>query len=214
MITTIAWLDLETTDSDEGQRHSAIIEFGVVFTDMKFEPIMATQGVVNPALDPSYRKYVNEYDLFEEMTVEETLDGIFQHMDPVVQAMHTKNGLWDEVRQSVLSQEGADEALLVLYQNLVPEGRIALAGSGVGHFDSRYLKRFFPRSTERLTHWTYDVGVVRRFLRDLAGVDVAAADPNGLSSGDAKTHRALDDAWAHLREARTYTDAFRGLVIG
>jgi oligoribonuclease len=200
--TCVAWLDLETTDTDEKVAHAAVLELGLVITDFDLDPIMSTQAVINPGLD----------DLLHREP-DEVLATIYELMNPYVQQLHDQNGLWDEVKKSDLSITALDEALLGVYQDVGDGNLVALAGSGVSHFDGRWLKKFLPRSSSLFTHYSYDVGTVRRFLRDLCGADVTPADPSGASSGDAKAHRALADAWAHLNEARAYRDALRGVKL-
>lgn len=213
----LAWLDLETTDTVIDARHSAILEVGIVFTDFNLEPFQTEQFVVNPGHDPGKRWYIDgEYDVPMEATVEHTLEGIWSRMDPYVQNMHTVNGLWDEVCASELPTAEADTLLESIIDEVlggVPGSVLSVAGSGVSWFDMRYLQRHFPESFKRMTYYSYDVGSVRRFLRDLAHIDVTPADPKGTSGGDGKVHRALDDAHAHLVEAQSYVASFEGLTV-
>lgn len=210
----LAWLDLETTTTKVDERHSAIIEVGVVFTTTGLVPFRSESFVVNPGLDPGKRRFINEDDVPDELSVEDTLRGIFQRMDPYVQQMHTMNGLWDDVVNSELPTDDADHLLASYFDEVKEDAKtISVAGSGVSWFDMRYLERWFPNSFSRLTYYTYDVGHIRRFLRDLCAVDVALADPGGVSGGDAKKHRALDDAWAHLNEAKSYMKSLDDVKI-
>lgn len=217
MSDVLAWLDLETTDTNETLRHSAILEVGVVFTWFDLQPIYEDDStecfVINPGLDRDKQSFIDEYDLPNRLTEEETLQGIWNRMDPVVQNMHALNGLWDDVCGSRLSTEAADEVLASTLSEVQRHcGPIHIAGSGVGHFDMRYLRRHFPRSFSHFEFAPYDVGSVRRIMRDLAGIDTTSvADPQQKSSGEAKAHRALDDAWAHLHETRAYVQAFQGM---
>lgn len=210
----LAWLDLETTDTAVDARHSAIIEVGVVFTTRALVPLRSESFVINPGLDRGKRSFINEYDLPDMSDPEDTLRGIFQRMDPVVQMMHIGNGLWTEVQESQLPTDAADHLLASYFDEVKPAtGTLSVAGSGVSWFDMRYMQAHFPASFSRVTYFSYDVGHVRRFLRDLCGVDVAPADPQGTSGGPAKSHRALDDAWAHLNEARAYVATLGGIEI-
>lgn len=210
----LAWLDLETTDTAVDARHSAIVEVGVVFTNQSLVPFRSESFVINPGLDRGKQGFINEYDLPDRSSPEDTLLGIFQRMDPVVQEMHTVNGLWTEVQESQLPTDDADHLLASYFDEVAPPGTtLSVAGSGVSWFDMRYLQRHFPVSFAKVTYYTYDVGHVRRFLRDLCSVDVTLADPSGTSGGDNKKHRALDDAWAHLNEARSYVRSLDDVSI-
>lgn len=211
--THIAWLDLETTCSDENLPYAAIIEVGVYVTNYYLEPVASTSVVLNPGLEAHLQRWAGSGDL-RTATVDETVATVFDAMDPVVQDMHTANGLWDEVVKSDWTRERVDTALAEFLAEVGDGSRVALAGSGVGHFDSRWLTKFTPKTKSKLTYWSFDVGVMRRFLRDLCGVAVEEADPAGLSGdGDRKLHRALDDAKAHLEEARVYVDSLRGHAL-
>jgi oligoribonuclease (3'-5' exoribonuclease) len=210
----IAWLDLETTCLDENEPHAAVLEVGVYVTNYYLEPVASTSVVLNPGLEPRFLGYIDENDVGATREPSEVLDLIWQRMDSSIRGMHAKNDLWAEVVRSDWSCERADEALVAFLLQATESPQVALAGSGVSHFDSRWLKVFFPKTHKRLTYWSFDVGVMRRFLRDLCGVAVEEADPTGASSNDeGKAHRALADAKAHLQEARVYVDSLRGHTI-
>lgn len=194
----IAWLDFETTGSDE--RDGSLLEVGVIVT--------------TPALSElSRRSWLVEPDLDHVAT-----------MAKVVRDMHTRNGLLDEIDRKradylagrdatpgVLTPAEVDAKLAAWLAYWTVRGRVILAGSGVGHFDSRWLRLHLPKSAKAFTYWPLDVGVVRRFLI------TAGVTPHRPAEPDTKAHRALDDAEDHLAEARHYLAMFRpltGHVIG
>lgn len=130
----------------------------------------------------------------------------------VVRQMHETNGLMDQVNsmrylswpeQEIFLPPAIDKSILA-WLGRYDSGKtdhIPLGGSGVLHFDRRFIKKWLPRFDARLTHWAYDVGVLRRtFIK--AGVS--------YYSDDAKTHRALDDARVHANEWRWYQKFVRG----
>ena len=71
---------------------------------------------------------------------------------------------------------------------------VALAGSGVGHFDRRFIRAQMPRTDKRFTYWAYDLGVIRR-LFDRVHPDLVRPLPAG-----GKAHRGLADALDHRAE--------------
>ena len=99
---------------------------------------------------------------------------------------------------------GAEKDILTWLKEFVGTDttHIPYGGSGVLHFDRRFIDYFMPTFSKRVTHWAYDVGVLRRtFIK--AGVKYA--DMSG------KTHRALDDARVHAEEWRYYQKVIGGL---
>ena len=172
----LAVIDLETTGTDENA--GSILEVGVVIVGPDLVLLDVASWLVHP----------NPDDL--------------ANMDQKVVEMHRTSQLLADLEagDNVHLLEVVDAQLSLLLDKFTIDGRIALAGSGVGHFDSRWLRRHLPHASKRLTYWAYDVGVVRRFLRDLCGWIIPPIDVE-------KPHRALDDAVLHLAEMRTYRDA-------
>ena len=171
----LAVIDLETTGTDENA--GSILEVGVIVVGPDLVVLDVAAWLVHPYPDH------------------------LANMDPVVVEMHRTSQLLAELEagDNVHLLEDVDRELAALLDRFTVDGRVALAGSGVGHFDSRWLRRHLPNASKRLTYWTIDVGVVRRFLRDLCGWDVPPLN-------DEKPHRALDDALLHLAEMRAFRD--------
>lgn len=176
----ILFLDLETTgntDLDE------IIEVGLVLTTRELVPIGFFQKVIAPTLDGVNRIKAN----------------------PVVLDMHRTSGLLSDLEGLEARGWGED------YDDIDTEicewldsaagksnEHIPFAGSGVMHFDRKYIRRDFPKFDKRLTYWAYDSGVLRRSWQ-LAGLPTAERPTNLIG------HRALDDAYASVAEYRSYT---------
>ena len=171
-----AWLDLETTGADVDLHQ--ILEVGCVVTDQTLEEL-------TPA-DPFWTIVAPRWPIGQ--------------VDRVVLDMHLKSGLWADVLESNVDVSGADVDLAKFLDDYTVKGRIALAGSGVGHFDRQFIDRWMPHTAKRLTYWPMDVGVVRRFGTMVAGRE------NPCDVTGEKPHRALDDVRLHLREARAWRD--------
>lgn len=164
-----AWLDLETTGSDE--RRDSILEIGIAISDATFHPMATFERVIK--CSPHARDAA-----------------------PIrVREMHDANGLWTAALASSFEVDEADREAMMWLKSYTDE-QFILAGSGVGHFDSRFLRQHMPATARRLTYWPMDVGVIRRFL-PLCGFDVPPAE-------DGKPHRALADALHHMDEVRLY----------
>lgn len=182
-----AFIDLETTDANE--REGSILEVGCVVADPNLVELDAFDTLVEP--------------LAAHVTT----------MPLVVVEMHRSSGLLAEMEAQDLREDAGHErddlhprdVDLLLERFLAPycvKGRVILAGSGVGHFDSRWLRLHLPRSSRLLTYWTHDVGVIRR---ELATTGIPLPD------APEKPHRALADARLHLEEARLYRHLLRSV---
>lgn len=170
------WLDLETTGLSEFA--DRVLEVGWVLT--RVEP-----GFPEVAWGEE-RILDTPYLVLERLI-----------RDDVVREMHTANGLLGELRtDGGVPSAVADGRIVDAILAHAGTRPVALAGSGVAHFDRRFLAVYLPRLHHRLTHYALDVGVVRRF-RAIAGIDPVYPG--------AKAHRALADALAALDEARRYT---------
>ena len=179
----LLWLDLETTGSDESK--DSIIEVGAILTTPDLDDVAEYQSIVLPT--------------------DEALGRLLRN--PVVKDMHRANGLLDQL---LMLESGpkphavATELLGWLDERTVADDSIVLAGSGVGHFDRRFLERWMPQVARRLRYWCIDVGVVRRAYA--MWTDTAEVHPEHVPG---KTHRALDDARFHLEEARMWRRMWR-----
>lgn len=172
----ILWFDLETTGVQEDDE---IIEFGAVVTDWALQELGSYNEVY-------------------------TTTRMLRDIEPHVLKMHLDNGLWAEVCSTdhLARAKPATEGILRwLGENeWMRGGHIVSAGSGVSHFDRRFLARYMPDLNRRLTYWNLDVGVMRRMLRLLC---LIGAEEYFVETGN---HRALDDARRAVSEAKAYRD--------
>jgi oligoribonuclease (3'-5' exoribonuclease) len=187
----IFWFDLETTGSNV--ETSRILELGAVLTDAtpELNIIDRRNWIINPEDDP------NQFEVEHE-------DILVTRIDPVVLEMHLKNNLWRDVQRSNLRIREAEDQILgwLSYTHKVRKGQLVpYAGSGVGHFDRAYIRRYMPKLSGKLTFWPYDVGVLRRMFR-LVGWEVAK-DLGELP------HRGLADTLHEIDEARILLAALR-----
>lgn len=181
--THLAWIDLESTGTDE--LSDPILEIGFILTDRELHVIEEKQAVISPAY---------------------SFDGWQDWMSQVVVEMHSHNGLLEDVarwgRRLI-----AVEAELISYMaevGAVPH-RVRLAGSGVSHFDRRFIKAQMPLLYKWFDYKNMDTGVVREFIRAAGREDLIPTLNND------KTHRAMDDIRLHLEEGRYYRALFQGI---
>lgn len=171
----LLFIDLETTGSNV--EHDNIIEIGAILTTTDLDLIDDFTTVVDPSDEALGRMMRND----------------------IVREMHTANGLLDAVLKGADTKphEATADMLAFLRRNNAPEGRTVLAGSGVGHFDRRFLDAYMPPVSRYLRYWCIDMGVIRRAHEMWTGSTLTPVN-------DTKTHRALDDARIHLEEAREF----------
>lgn len=178
----LLWIDLETTGTDEDR--DCIIEVGAVLTTADLDVVDEYADLVSPTPEGLGRMMMN----------------------PVVKAMHEKNGLLDallSVPSSSLRHSGyvGQQMCEWMTGHGAKPGKVVIAGSGVSHFDRRFIRRQMPKLDTFCRHWHIDIGVVRRAHAMWAGgVEV----PGAKSAEHSKTHRALDDIRCHLAEARAF----------
>lgn len=173
----ILWIDLEATGSSDNAK---ILEFGAVLTDQTKHLNQIGEGlslVINPGVPVP--------DSYES---------------PVVVEMHKKSGLTEDLQAGKgIELIDAERAIIKWINDTVgySSEHIPWAGSGVGHYDSKYIRRDMKHLSKKITYWVYDVGVLRRSLR-LIGIELPA------DTTEVKTHRGLDDILLHVEEMRQY----------
>lgn len=176
----ICWIDLETTGSSDD---ALIIEIGAVMSDRDLNELSSKQIVLH---------------IGKEWT---------DQLDPFVLNMHTKNGLLEECYKSDVYLSDADTEMTKWIRGYTSGDHIPLGGSGVSHFDRKFIRRDLRKFDKFLTYWAYDVGSLRRQLR-LFGFEV----PDRKAVAESRSHRALDDIRDHVAETRQYRDMLRGLL--
>ena len=174
----ILWLDLECTGSGDDED---ILEIGVAMTNKELD-VLDTRQIVLPMMPDK-----------------------LENMSEVVVKMHTQNGLISDSMQigfykndmdKDMNLAQIDEELSRWVRSFAGGDHVPLAGSGVSHYDRKYIRRDLPLFDKRLTYWTFDVGVLRR-----------TSEMFGITWPEfhfTKTHRALDDALQHLEEFKRY----------
>lgn len=144
---------------------------------------------------------------------------VIGNMPPVVHVMHTESGLIADIEAQATALEHplldeTDESGLFIHPYIThadellaaviashTEDTLILAGSGVSHYDFRWVKYHMPLTAARFKWYTIDVGCMRRLYRAVVGDDLTNADSR-------KTHRALDDVDCHLEELREFAALF------
>lgn len=154
----LLWVDLETTGLDESQ--GLVLEVAARMTDYHLDETSRFHAVVN---------YPD--DAFA-----------LTHLQPVVQEMHTKNGLLEEVSNSRESLETVRENFANWLFSCYKLGeKRPLAGSNP-EFDRRWLNLHLPEASAFLHYRSFDMNSIYYFM------DI---DKNRVKGKG--THRANDD---------------------
>lgn len=194
----LGWIDIETTGlPNEGDgiidyRVVHVLEVALIVTDLALNKLVGYSGFVRIAKDGPEIEAIKKNDF--------------------VRDMHMKNGLIKDCLQS----EEAVPSLEVLERDLVgtlesssfDKGEFLIAGSGIGHFDHPLVKAKMPEFASWFQYAPFDIGVERRVSTILNG-NRPTVNPLPQSSRDGvKTHRALDDVEAHLKEAGRHQEFY------
>lgn len=177
----LAGIDLETTGSDETK--DLIIEAALIICNGQapYDEVARWSGVIAPQTEN-------------------------WSMPAKVIEMHTRNGLLADLfcppgTPGVFSLEGAEREMVKTLGQLGKPHEFALFGSGVAHFDRRFIAAHMPKLDRWFRYWVIDVGVLRRSLRSMGLTGLVESTP--APSAD-KTHRAIADIAGHFAELRHY----------
>ncbi|MBN1091995.1 oligoribonuclease [Blastococcus sp. TML/M2B] len=169
----LVWIDCEMTGLDLVK--DKLIEVAVVITDSELN-----------VLDPGLDLIIGADDA--------DLDG----MNDVVQEMHAKSGLTEEVRASTLTVAEAEQQVLAYIKRWVPERRTApLCGNSIGT-DRGFLARDMPELDDHLHYRMIDVSSVKELARRWFPRVYFGQPAKGLA------HRALADIIESIRELAYY----------
>lgn len=174
------WCDLETTGLD--QVNDPIIEIGVVVTEIAPPCIELASFTAN--IRPSHN---DDWKL---------------RMDDHVLEMHTINGLLDDIDSDSMGLREAEIEIINLLSTFGRPHNFMLAGSGVSHFDRRFIGSQMTGLDKWLQYPSLDVGTVRRGFTFCGRKDLTSFGET-FKGGD-KPHRALADIRDHLNEWRNY----------
>lgn len=181
-----AWIDLETTGLDK--EDDPIIEVGLVVT-----------RVAQPC---------DEIDSYTAVSLPD--DPFWKdRMDSYVTRMHTVNGLIVDVDSDGRPLRDLDNEVVAVLGKHGKKHNFMLAGSGVSHFDRKFIEAQMPKLNKWLQHPSLDVGTIRRGLNFSGRKDLDAFGQT--FHGEAKPHRALADVRDHLNEYRQYGSIFQSI---
>lgn len=177
------WLDLETSGLDPDK--DAILEIAMIVTDRDFKALFVTSLVLNGP----FMLHGSQVS-FDEFIARRPVNDF-------VRDMHTKNGLFEEVKKSGVDVGSAERALISELQELgVEKGQLYLAGNTI-HFDRSFLRVHMPGFLNFLNYRQVDVSTLKILFQEKY--------PHPKQ--DSK-HRAMDDVLASIAELKHYLKSF------
>lgn len=169
----LVWIDLEMTGL-EPQRH-VIVEVAAVITDAELN--ILDEGI----------------DLVVHATEEQLAE-----MDDFVTTMHANSGLDKEIRESTLTIEEAEEAVLKLVEkHCDPNHPAPLAGNSIAT-DRAFIRAHMPRLDTALHYRMIDVSTIKELARRWHPRAYYNQPDKGMA------HRALQDIIESIRELDFY----------
>lgn len=184
----LAWIDLEATGLPVGNDYTEVhlLEIAVIVTDLDLNKRVGYVEVAKMTPEAAAVVRSNKF----------------------VRDMHALSGLLrDSIQNATLTTGEIEAEIIDLFQEEGEPGDFMIAGSGVAAYDHPWIKHHMPDLNTWLVYYPFDIGVMRRTSKILAGREIVSH--TSMSYGDEKTHRALDDIQAHLEEARKYQAVFR-----
>lgn len=170
-IARIAWVDVETTGI---ALDSELLEVACIITD----------GNLNILDETGFQRTIH-------YTQEET-DALYAKSLPFVQEMHTKNGIWESLKNGTPLQQVDEELHAYLAQFQEMPGMIKLAGNSV-RLDLNALQNHLPKSYAHLRYRFIDVSTVEQLTRWWTG--------RGTWKGESD-HTAMADIRASLEQLK------------
>ena len=169
----LVWIDLEMTGLDP-ERH-VIVEVAAVVTD-------AELTILDEGLD---------------LVVHATEEQLGQ-MDDFVTEMHASSGLDKEIRESTVTIEEAEEAVLRLVEkHCDPNHPAPLAGNSIAT-DRTFIRAYMPRLDKALHYRMIDVSTIKELARRWHPRAYYNQPDKGMA------HRALQDIIESIRELDFY----------
>lgn len=182
----LAITDIETTGLDVD--NDVVLEVATILVDMDLNEISRFQAVLRASDEALGRLRLNEYVL----------------------RMHQKSGLLADAMLSdqSLSEVESEWERFLYTKTVMLDSKIALAGSGVGHFDMQWIRKHFPDVSHRFVYYPYDIGDFRRITTWWNGGQSVIPPVEESFVDGIKVHRAMADAQAHYEEFKRYRQWF------
>ncbi|HEX6258750.1 MAG TPA: oligoribonuclease [Candidatus Saccharimonadales bacterium] len=170
---TVLWMDLEMTGLEP--ETDRILEVAAIATDWNFDEVAVLDAVIHQS--------------------EVALTG----MDEWCKVHHGASGLTERVRQSEVTEQDAEQALLAfLDDNFAKDAPVLLAGNSI-HQDRRFIRKYWPELDARLHYRMLDVSAWKVVFEGKYRKKFAKPED----------HRALEDIRGSIMELQYYLTKVR-----
>lgn len=171
----LIWIDMEMSGLDPERER--ILEIAIIVTNSALETIAEAPVLV--------------------VHQPETILGA---MDAWNTGTHTKSGLVERVRASLMDEAQAERELLAFLADLVPAGVSPMCGNSV-HQDRRFLVRYMPRLEAFFLYRNLDVSTLKELARRWRPSLLTGLEKAGR-------HEALADIRDSIAELKYYREHF------
>ena len=123
-------------------------------------------------------------------------DELLGQMDAWNKGTHGRTGLIEKVKASTLTEEQAQEQILLFLKRYVPKGKVPLCGNSIGQ-DRRFLALYMPKLEAFFHYRNVDVSTLKELSKRWK--------PAAYSSfKKAQKHTALADVYESIDELAHY----------
>lgn len=171
----LIWIDMEMTGLNPAQ--DRIIEIAVVITNSQLEVVAeAPVWVVHQS------------------------DALLDGMDAWNKGTHSRSGLIERVKASVLTEVQAEEQILAFMAQHVPVGESPMCGNSICQ-DRRFLANYMPRLERAFHYRNLDVSTLKELAKRWKPAIYGAFKKSGR-------HEALADILESINELKYYREHF------
>jgi oligoribonuclease len=172
----LVWIDLEMTGLDP--ETDTILEIATVVTD-------AQLNVLGEGPD----------------LVIHQPDSVLSAMKSVVQVLHARSGLLNDVKRSTVTMRDAEKETLAFIKQYCSARMAPLCGNTVW-MDGAFMRHYMPRITDHLHYRIVDVSSIKELLGRWY------PDNKHLDFKKKDSHRALADIYESIEELKHYRTYF------
>lgn len=191
----LLWEDIETSGLHLTKDH--ILEVAFVLTDTDFNELGSFERVIAPRGSKPRVELVRE---------------VYADSHPVVQDMHTTNGLWADVSHNGSSLEAVAWDAAAWCKELCEDRTPLLAGASLHALDWPMLQRDFRELSSLLHYRAFDISSLKRMYEWWYPPMLPAPHTLLEALPNMAAHRAMADCRFAIAEAKLICEHIKSLV--